>query len=667
MNSRPSSPAPMPEERLRQLASRLTPKAGAEDRVRRMIRARSSLRSEELLGQVRDSITPAPGLATVLWSRILSSMDPIAHLSLWERFRGAVNPADDVRDLLWSRFSLRLKPSYAHAITSRPVKWVAAFAVLLVAVRVSPILFLAPATIAGSSVTLFSQEEGTEVLIGSLWQPLRGEITLNAPARLQTQKGQATIADHDDAVFRLAPGSRVHLLDLSDRPEASTQETTIALEEGEVWVLGLVPKHVRAITVLTSQGRILLHEGSASIRQTKEGTVVVRVLDRSATISRHGQQLHLVAGEQTVLTKDGDLVATAMARGVFQDAWVAGNLTRDAAHQHEIAQLQQERRAASAGILPGTTLYPVKRLAESVDVLFALNDDDRARKLITQANTRLNEAAALLGTEDDAEAQNALQQYKDTMLQVASGSGGSPLVHSLLQKELVDAGSSTVSAALPGDSAYALKQAVDDTIASLPDSVTKPDVEGETLLDELSAVKRQVAQGETANVREKLSEITVSIATMNASGSLTAMSPDIRHEVAASAGQVAAAVNGEVSAEITALTLGAPAKEPVTPEHPARVIMLRPLTPEQITAKAQEIRGRIFFYGSKKAQYDALEDQLSLISRSTERGRILRELSKVLPRNGLAQRVVREIRTLQGEVEEQVTASGGITPQKGQE
>ncbi len=109
------------------------------------------------------------------------------------------------------------------------------------------------------------------------------------------------------------------------------------------------------------------------------------------------------------------------------------------------------------------------------------------------------------------------------------------------------------------------------------------------------------------------------------------------------------------------LSLGAPEKPFIEPQHPVRTVVLRSLTIEQVAAKAQEIRGRIFVFSTQKARYDALEDQLALLIRHPDRGRILRELSEVLTRN-LKYRVEREIRIVQGEVMQEVTASGGTTP-----
>lgn len=646
------------ERLLRSAQSEIAPAKGAEARVRAMMRSR--MRGPALLRDVRESLTPDTLLLPRLWKTILHSIDPLNDLPLWDRVQKALRPAADVREAIWSRLLGRLQPTYAPFAVSYSVKWVAAFALVLVAVRASPLLFLAPASIAESPVTLFPTRGDVEVLVGSLWQPMDGELQLSSATRFQTQEGEATVVIHDDAVLRLQPHTRVALLDLSDRPEVTKQETTLVLEQGELWILGLVPKHIRGITVVTAQGKIEVHEGSLSLRQDGD-EVAVRVFDRSAVVSRHGKQVALHTGSSTTFTGANDLPVTRMSPSQFHETWVATNLGRDAAHQREIAQLQQERRAASAGFLPGTTLYDVKRLAEKVDVLLTFSSEERARKLITQANTRLNEAAALLQDSATAgEAETALQEYKDTLLQVASGSGGNSVVQLMIQQEVVDSAPATVSAALPGDNAYALKQAVDAAIVALPESIDKPDMEGEVLLDQLAAVKRQAEEGDTELAREKLSEIADSLASLETTGTLSLVSADIREEAKAVAIQVAAAVEGP--AEGLGLSLGAPEKDFLSPQHPSRDMVYRPLTPAQVADKAQTIRGRVFVFGTKKAQYDALEDQLRLIVRHPSRGSILRELSKVMPRNGLAQRVLREIRIVSEEVQEQVTASGGTAP-----
>jgi hypothetical protein len=646
-----------PEHLLEAAARGLHPESGAQDRVRAMMRSR--MRAPEMLRASRDAIVPHPSTATRAWSVIKNSIGPVRVNSAWDKLHDALEPAAAVRAFIWNKISPRLNPQVAPAFASYKFKWGAAIAVVVVVARFSPLLFLAPPTIAESAVTLLNTSGTVEVLSGSFWQPIRGEITLTQATTIQTQNGEATIILHDDAVFRLAPNTRVTLYDLSDRPERGTGQATIALQDGQLWALGLVPKNVRGVSVVTTQGRIVLHEGSASIKQ--DGDITVAVWDRSAAIERRGKQTAFFTGQQVTLARDGSQTTAEQGNGAFEDAWVAFNLSRDAAHRHDIAQLQQERRAASAGILPGTTLYPVKRLAEEMDVFFTFGEEQRVKKRVTQANTRLNEAAALLKEQGDEKAvETALQEYKTTVLQVMSGSGGSALTQSILKEEVVDGTSATIAASLPGDASYPLKLTVQQTIAALPESFPKPDVHGDAIIDELAAVKEQAEQGDTVVAKEKLTGIASSIAALG-TGASVSVSPESLQEAEAIAMHVTAVIDGgvEVPVEESDDTTDIADRPVAQPRHAARLLVPRPMSQEQVVEKAQEIRGRIFAFGTKKAQQSQLRDQLRSIEKNPDRGRILRELAKVLPRNGLAQRVEVEIRNLSEEVEEQITASGG--------
>lgn len=603
------------------------------------------------LFDAREALKPSQQAHTAVWQRIMESLVPVSP-SAWQGIQSAFAPFSTLRDVVWDRITPRLQP--APSGISRPIKWVAAMAIVLLGVRASPLLFLAPYTIANSPVTLIPTRGDVEVLVGSLWQPIKQEMAVTQQTSLQTQDSEATIILHDDAVIRLAPHTSIALYDLSDRPEHSTEEASVALLKGKIWVLGLIPSYVTGITVLTADGRVVLHEGSASIQS--ENGVTVSVWDRHATVARRVQQKSLYSGQSISLSRAGDMVVEHADVDEYQSDWVAGNLAKDAAHRQEIAQLQQERRAASAGILPGTTLYPVKRLAETVDVLLTFDEETKIQKRIQQANTRLNEAAALIA--QGQQPTEPLREYKQTIIAVATGSGSNPVVQNLLEKEVLESNVTSLAAALPGDPAYTLKEAVHDTIASLPATVSKPDVTDESVFDQLALLKRQVAQGETEAARDQLKQLTERVST--GTGAIAGESDEFKADLQllterVGTGQLAATESGSLPAMFQR-----PEREAVLPRHPSRSWMALPMTTQQVTAKAQEIRGRIFVFGTKKAQLSELRDQLRVLEQNPDKGRILRELAKVLPRNGLQQQVLIAIRNLNKAVVDQMTASGGI-------
>ena len=66
-----------------------------------------------------------------------------------------------------------------------------------------------------------------EVLLGSLWQPITGEVPLQSATRIATFQGQASIIDHDDAVFRLGvvvslPFESTFVVQSDDRTDVQT-------------------------------------------------------------------------------------------------------------------------------------------------------------------------------------------------------------------------------------------------------------------------------------------------------------------------------------------------------------------------------------------------------------------------------------------------------------
>jgi len=64
--------------------------------------------------------------------------------------------------------------------------------------------------------------------------------------------------------------------------------------------------------------------------------------------------------------------------------------------------------ATSAAALPGEMLYPVKRAGERVDLLLHTDPGDDARILLEHAQTRLDEVAGLLASEEDLTGRNRL-------------------------------------------------------------------------------------------------------------------------------------------------------------------------------------------------------------------------------------------------------------------
>lgn len=657
------SPAPSPAERsLAQASQSLTIQAAAKRRVFNQIQQRIQVSPVSLLQEAREALTPTKVEQRTIWARVQEAMSEVSKASFWSKVRSHFLPANELRDMLWARIEERLEP-VPTSMFSRPIKLVAAFCLLVLAIRVSPFLLLAPQTLADSPVTAMRTRGDAGILIGGLWQPIQEDLRLEKPSQLSTGEGELTLVLHDDAVIRLAPHTTITLNDLSDRPEKEHRDPTLILEQGQIWVLGLVPKPIRGISIATNEGQVMVQEGSISLTQD-QGSVLLRVWDRTAKIMRRGISMSVLAGEEIELRRNEYPQPHKMQSSLYHEEWTERQLSRDAAHRREIAQLQQERRASSAGILPDSSLYPVKRLAEAVDVLFTVGSEARTRKRIQHANTRLSEAAALIKQGSGAQVVNQmLEEYKTTVLAVASGAVlGDEIVDSILEQEVVAEATAGTAAALPDDESYVLKVAVRDTIAALPASVEKPDTTTAAVLDEIALAKRQAGEGEISEAKVNLDEARNSVLALT--GSAATLTLEAQQEVEATIAVAQSTVEevSDILPEPSDVPLKvsrtAPPLRPSVPEY-------RPLTDEEIEQKAQEIRGRIYVFELKKSQLNELREQIRSLERNPDRGRILRRLYKILPSNGLAQYVRRQItdldlqnRALQEDSIEQESGSG---------
>lgn len=648
MPSRPVVPSASPEQLLLELGKSVHPSADARERVRMRMRA-NIVTVPVVLRSAREQIQPASAARNRIWERIAGAAS-LVKLPLWDQVVQALSPDPLLRRHVWERIVVRLHPAYARVLVSRPLKIIAAFAVLLLVVRLSPVLFLAPTTVAESALSVRPTRGQVEILIGGLWQPVSSEVLLQQAAVLQTQDGEATVVLHDDAVIRMAPFTTLAVNDTADRPEPSLSQPTLSLQRGTIWMLGLVPRGLEGITIGTSQGRILVQEGSVSVAENGSQTTL-QVWYRSAVAMRRGQQLSLVAGERVVLAAGTTASSiSTIGSALYEDPWVNRNLAMDGAHQREIAELQQQRRAANAGILPDSTLYPAKRFAEAVDVLFTFTSEQRAKKLLSQAGTRLNEAAALLERGDESDASKPLREYRETLLAVASGSVKSPEVESLLRQEVATA-SADVSAALPDDSSYVIKQAVRGAIAALPTTVEKQDAQAQTeaaeLLDQLTAVKHRADEGEVSVAKAELEKIRM---TLPAHSSGAKLPDEVRKEVEATLTSITAALGGRATESTIEIPLEPSRATQRTLDRIAgrgrssSSVAPEPLSAEKIAEIVLQIRNRVIQgYDSDSGRSSVLRLEFSRLSKYPERLAILRELYVALRPYGLGEEVRKEM------------------------
>lgn len=629
--------AKMPESLFQRLRDDCSPSNESQARMRAAIQAR--IGKSEAFELAKAQATPSESTKNAVWNRVLQSIESPAG-SLLGRIGSWLQPSEGLNMGLFERLQpIPVRSSYACT------KWVAAFALIAIAVRVSPVLFLAPRTIAESDVLLIPTAGSVDISLNGLWQSVNDELTLRESVSMRTTGGEATVLLHDDGTVRLDTRAAITLYDLSDRPEPALDGPTLSLNEGRVWVQGLLPAYVRALTITTPYGDVIVHDGSVSL-ELEDGQLTVKVWDHSASVRQGDRVTSLVTGEQARFRADDAAgVITRMPESAYDDAWVTQNLERDAVHQREVAQMQRERSAAKAGILPTSPLYSVKRVAEQVDVLLTLDPDAKLQKQIDLASTRLNEAVALVAEGSSTDAIVQVEEYRQALQAIASGSGGTGAAQFLLRQEVAE-NAAGLSAAQPSDAVYSLKKAVLEASADLSvDVVDNAQVQNIILVDTLDALNKAVAIGDTDAAQASYDAAAPYLPLLKD----PSISPEIRKEALALLTQAAEQLQETVSgsgAEDLADDL-----QPFLPEPVPAIAASEPLSDEVVAMMANRIMYRINKFTHPRPRMNQLIYEIKQLDGIADAGRILRQVYHVLPEeeDGLKQAVRRAIQDVREE------------------
>ncbi len=624
------------------LRNTIRPRAGAKARVRASVHA-SITADNRFFTEIARAVTPDPVARRGVWSRIVPFIT-LPHVATFERIAGTLRPGERFRQELKMRLLRTIRtPVEAVAYSSQVLKWSAAFVLFGLLVRLSPFLFIAAPTIAQSQAMLVPTRGEVSVSIGGLWQNVERDLALEPGMKLRTHDGEASIILNDDGVVRLDAETTVEINDLTDRLEpASDIVSSITLYAGRIWLQGLTSPQLRGITVTTRYGQVTVNEGSLSIVQND--TVDVEVYDRSATVQMRGAQTFLAAGERTRLSEENVLLVKKIPAQWYQYAWADQNLKRDAVHRHDIAQLQHERRIAQAGILSTSRLYPVKRLAERMDVLLTFGQQSKVQKRLQLAETRLNEAAALIYEGHAADTE--LAEYRETLQSIAENNES---LATFLVARAIAQSTAQMAAALPGDESYVIKKTVLETSANLQNSVVRNEnAQGSLLLDGLAVMLKAADQGNTDLVRSVWSDLHPYLLIVEDESMV--LSPAMHKEaitllsfLATSlhlANSRGVAIDPELLDDIAGYL-------PV--ESGATEVVL--LSEEEIMQIVQGIRERIFTYNMTQPRLNQFIAELRLLGNHPDLGRILRRLAVVLPEGPeeFPERVYKEIVKLRWE------------------
>ena len=612
-------PEMLTESYLKRLERDLAPSGGVKERVWNRVQKR--IKVADSVTNVAQAMSPSASTRQRVWKRVLNKIENQESLALLDKLRELLAPPPGLGLHLKRRFAQR---EVAHVpVRHVAYKWVAAFVVIALFMKIGPAFFVAPTTEALGSVMLMPTRGEVAVSIGNLWQPVGEEIELEAGTLLRTHDGEASIIFRDDAVVRLGPWTTIQVHDTQDPVQDGDSAATLTLITGNIWMQGLVPVPLNGIRVRTDYGLVTVNEGSVSI--VEGDAISVKVWDRRARVGQGDQDLYLVAGERTELSENGKIIVKKISNEIYSDDWVEQNLERDAVHRKSIAQLQQERRSAQAGILPTSILYPAKRIVEKVDVLLTFGEEAKTQKKLEHAASRLDEAVKLLEKGEVEAFQISLEAYRDSLFAVATVSGDA-LVRSLIDQSLASE-ASEIAAVLPDDDAYLIKQAILEVGAELPEgSVSAIDVEGVLLVDTITALISKLDEEGVSGLRTVWIDLSDHLSVLSSDDS--DLRPEVRKEAQVLLSEFAFALEeidhkgGVVDSEILeGVRVYLPPSSETTPV----------LTEEEILRIVQGIRDRIFVFHMAKSRINQLNAEFKALEGHPDQGRILRKLKFALP------------------------------------
>ncbi len=610
-------------------------------RAKVLRRVEHKIRPESLLDAV-SAVEPTPAFRETAKNRMFKSIRS-GSAALLPTLAGGIDmsPARraELKEQVLARLDVRRAP-WASGF----IKWTAAFAAFVLLVRSLPLVLMAPVLQAETLVQIVASGD-VEVTIAGIQITLNGTNELRGPAIISTgPNSQATVIFNDDGVLRVAPNSKVHVLDIGDRPHFASLRPTVTLEKGQVWVLGMLPASFTPISVGTSQGTAFVNAGSMSV--SNDGNrVTVAVYDRGASFQSPTKQELLVSGERLVVAGRSVAVSKIPA-SQFLQTQVSVNLDLDGVHRTEIREVQRNRREKMAGILPGSTFYTAKRISEQIDVMFTLDQDSKEEKIAQQADTRLNEAMTLLDQGQQEEAEKPLSEFKNTLVALADSSG-STTARFLVQQQIDDASSSLVLGADSDDQITSLQQTVLDLSTAIPDADKSRDIKGYVLVDKLIELNQslQLSASLTGAV-QSLNDISPELADI--------LNDETTHPLLK---KEATSLLASVSEKLNSLSEGP--SDPVVVAAQAGIAQYLPqdttqvlVTEAQLDKEIDDAFNEIFSMDMPRSRYNVLMNILTdwRVNNDPNRGTKLRRLYRKLPPNFLAGYVRTEIKNMGDEL-----------------
>ena len=458
----------------------------------------SQSKTNESLSSVRDFLSPKSNVISILKKEIL------------QRISGG------------SYNQIELHESVLTIFKPKIIRFASVAVVFALLIRITPALFIVTPTQAESQSLLIPTKGFVATIDGAEWLPITEETNLSKALTIRTgTESEATIILRDDSILRLAENTEINLR--KSAFDHSSNRSIARVIYGQVWLSSFLPETLSRETNITiPQGNIAVKQGSISVLADPLQSSV-QVFHRSANILAMGSagSIHLVQGDQLSLLPEGSTQRHIVTKAVKNEDWTKENLSRDAVHRTQIAEKKQMHAESLAGILPTSTFYSIKRASEAIDMLLTLGEKPKNEKRLRNAETRLNEAVALLQTGEKEATQISLEEYKEEMQKLVANTDAE--ARELLTNSLIDS-NSTVSSVLPHSKLYIAKKVVLETSSTLSTSeLPTTQVDLYLLSDALLNIESLISEGKIDKAYDAFNGISIVISSVLENNELNEM------------------------------------------------------------------------------------------------------------------------------------------------
>jgi hypothetical protein len=502
---------------------------------------------------------------------------------------------------------------------------------------------------------IVSAEEATyvEILAGNatvkhadrlIWDEVTNRVDVAAGDLIKVNKNsQAVIHFFDDSQIRLAGNSLLLISKLAVSPAFARQGVIeVFLHEGNAWVQALgVDDGYAGLTLITSDAIAKVINSTFDVRTSLDTPTIFSVFQNKIdlkTLQPDTREimdtLKVNANNQIKIISDfgsaqkPQVTINPLTSQDKANAWVTDNLQKDQDHLAELRESELLRLRQTAGILPGTMLYPIKQAKERLKLAFAFNESNITDTQIEIANERLNEAILLLQQGDRQKAMESLMAYQSIARQIAEEAKEQQTDQQSVTNRLITPHQKALVASLPTAPIGMVKEALNQTEELLiEDPIELEKTQLENSLESLRDVSLFIEMNDLNSAKETLvnHELTAS-ATLNnikdveykvENEELLAAILELRDEELNLIKTINSAVDNQEGADEQLVALLNNAEQNAQTEIQNTMAFIQPLAPELIKEhkEAAKIDGRIQYFVEKIGIYETWQGQKNQIDR----------------------------------------------------